>query len=206
MPHLLRITNLVTPAEKYEFSYSAAVTLTSPFTPNGTFGTTVKLERITHVGLGLYHEFTYAAGSNEMVKAKLPYGAELEWGYAEGSYLNGQRFREVGSRWLRTAPGAAQWAYAFSPYAPSGAQSVVGFRYGSWRCPEPGRGSMERVAAWPGRASGREHRIHSLVGSGMFRLAGRIRSRAEADAAGAAAGPFAANSSDKGIAFADTAC
>ncbi len=123
-PHLERITSLVGTGENYLFTYSAEGALNSPFT-GAAFGTATMLTGVENETVDLGHTFTYGTnGSGELVKAVLPKGAELEWAYGTADYGNGKSFREVTSRWLRAASGAAQWGYAVQGYGASGASCV----------------------------------------------------------------------------------
>ncbi|QOY90035.1 RHS repeat domain-containing protein [Paludibaculum fermentans] len=112
VPHLIRITNLIAPDQKFEFTYSTGQTLKSPFSPYGTFGTTTLLTTVTHMGLGLSHTFAYATNnSGELDNVTMPRGGRLRWSYTDILYGNQQRFREVNNRWLRMCTSCSEYWY-----------------------------------------------------------------------------------------------
>ncbi|MGC4052292.1 MAG: RHS repeat-associated core domain-containing protein [Paludibaculum sp.] len=141
VPHLIRITNLIAPDQKFEFAYSTGQTLKSPFSPYGTFGTTTLLTTVTHVGLGLSHTFAYATNnSGELDNVTMPRGGRLRWSYTDILYGNQQRFREVNNRWLRMCTSCGEYSYTVT--APG---SV------------PTAGHLSRTIVDPGNSGANDH-------------------------------------------------
>jgi len=82
------------------------------------------LTGVTNTILNLTQTFTYGANqSAEMVKATTPLGGDVEWDYAGFTYTTQNlALREVSTRRLRTAPGAAQWTYTLGYDSGDGAR------------------------------------------------------------------------------------
>jgi RHS repeat-associated protein len=113
-PHLIRITNQLTPAEKFEFTYLTGQPLVSPFSPYASFGTTALLSTITHVGLSETFTFTYGANNaGELTSVVTGQHTTLRWVYSDAAYAT-LTWREVTGRYYSNFTGDAEWYYAIS--------------------------------------------------------------------------------------------
>lgn len=113
IPHLTGITNNINTGESYTLNYSASQALYEPFNGTQQFGSAVWLNSLTQNGVNLTTSFQYNSGG-EMTKITFPLGGEMMWNYTNQSYAGGRQAREVLSRDLRKAPGAATVNYAFT--------------------------------------------------------------------------------------------
>ena len=108
IPHLISTTG--PPGTAQNFTYTTAAVLR----PDGvTMGTKSMLQAITNAGLPLTRSFTYTTNA-EMSKVVFPYGGELQWDYAQFTFANNVRIREVTQRRPVKAIGAAANTFTFT--------------------------------------------------------------------------------------------
>ncbi|MFN7921463.1 MAG: RHS repeat-associated core domain-containing protein [Bryobacteraceae bacterium] len=113
VPHLTNVTTSLASAENYNFGVNFLSTLESPFDAT-TYGTTYVLSTITKVPENLVTTFDYTPSpkaTGELTQVTFPYGGRLSWPYRDFTYVSGRKLREVSSRYLMKAPGAAWWFY-----------------------------------------------------------------------------------------------
>jgi hypothetical protein len=109
LPHLSSINSYIgTPS--YEFYYTASPPLTSPFTPQISFGSTTFLTSVVQSGTGLTHGFQYNS-SGEMTGVTFPLGGNIEWLYRDFTYLGDRTIREVYRRNLTATSGGPSTAH-----------------------------------------------------------------------------------------------
>jgi RHS repeat-associated protein len=114
IPHLTGITNYLTTAETYTFTYIANQTISSPFGYDPSSAVTAPLlQRVTNTN-AIDHTFEYSGGSGEMTRIVLPYGGSLRWAYRNFLFAGGKTIREVQYRYLSKASGAAETQYTLS--------------------------------------------------------------------------------------------
>jgi len=115
VPHLTSITNSISTAEGYTFTYGGTVALTSPW--GASFGNTTKLTGMTISGVGSGYSFEYDpldSYGSAITKVKFPYGGWLRWAYADGTYSASRVQKEVANRYLSKDGSTETAAYAFT--------------------------------------------------------------------------------------------
>ena len=111
-PHLISIDTQINDGQSYTFSYSADVTLKSPFNAALTFGTTKYLTTVTKVGTNLTHTMTYGTNdAGELTKVQFPLGGDVQWTYRTFTYSGSRSYREVQNRKLTMKYGGPTITY-----------------------------------------------------------------------------------------------
>ncbi len=113
IPHLTRVDSTIDGLTKrYDFTYLANQTLSSPFSPPVAFGTTTLLQTVTDPNLWLTHQFSYGSNNaGQLTQVDLPYGGHLRWDHYNYTYTDSQTHPEVQYRYLAKAAGAPETTY-----------------------------------------------------------------------------------------------
>jgi RHS repeat-associated protein len=117
--HLTSITNNIGSGESFNFSYSAPVTLTSPFGSSTQFGEVQTLNSITNATTNLTTSFAYdSSNDGELTQVTFPYGGHMRWQYGSTAYAQ-CTVRGVQNRYLLWDPNIGERSFAFSTYLSS---------------------------------------------------------------------------------------